>query len=423
MSILDRETKLIAIYKYLHTIYLPNMYNICSCYILCMFVPLHPAVYPVICWFRNASILGLLSLLLFFLLPFPPHPFHTHPTPSPFSVCVLFLLSCSHRSLPAAPPLTHITVHSHTLRRREGRRGKGRGRGGGGGGGGEREREGESVSLSVAPTQAHHTHAHSRTVHTHADTHRIHHETLSLSFVVQLSFFVFVLSLALCGKSFASTPNSKRRHLAKHLTNYHHHHHHLQQQHHHHSQQALHHQHQHHPHLPQQQKQQQQSHHQQQQQQRRQPHSKRQQQRSAPPAPPAYATATATSATSYASTAQLTRYSGKGSARNASSAIAGAGGGAGSALGGALGGYHMRLFGDSGYGYGSIGSSTRCEPPPSLWYSVLALPFDDQKLARRELSTYGRGYRARAGLFSSSSHMWKRDEDGERERKNTREIQ
>ncbi|ALC49763.1 CG9095 [Drosophila busckii] len=82
------------------------------------------------------------------------------------------------------------------------------------------------------------------------------------------------------------------------------------------------------------------------------------------------------SATSYASTAQLTRGSGKGS---------GSRGG-----GGLTGGYHLRLFGD---GYGSISSSTRCEPAPSLWYSVLALPFDDQKLARRELSTYGRGNR------------------------------
>jgi len=84
----------------------------------------------------------------------------------------------------------------------------------------------------------------------------------------------------------------------------------------------------------------------------------------------------------------LTRCSGKNSTRCGAS-------------GGIMGGYHLRLFGD---GYGSISSSTHCEPTPSLWYSVLALPFDDQKLARRELSTYGRGYRARAGLFSST-HM------------------
>ncbi|BFG02855.1 uncharacterized protein DMAD_02249 [Drosophila madeirensis] len=170
-----------------------------------------------------------------------------------------------------------------------------------------------------------------------------------------------------------STPNSKRRHLAKHLTAYHHHaHHHHQQKH----------QHSHH-------------HQQQQQQQQFQQQQQKSQGARAPrtatvggiPRPsrlPSYATATATSATSYASTAQLTRCSGKG----------------------------MRLFGDGygfghGYGtYGSISSSTRCEPArePSLWYSVLALPFDDQKLGRREFSSYGRGYRARAGLFSNS-HM------------------
>ncbi|XP_037937179.1 uncharacterized protein LOC119670829 isoform X2 [Teleopsis dalmanni] len=49
----------------------------------------------------------------------------------------------------------------------------------------------------------------------------------------------------------------------------------------------------------------------------------------------------------------------------------------------------------------SYSSSTRVEPP-SMWYSVLALPFDDQKLGRREISTYGRGYGARADVFSSS---------------------
>ncbi|TDG43544.1 hypothetical protein AWZ03_010019 [Drosophila navojoa] len=168
-----------------------------------------------------------------------------------------------------------------------------------------------------------------------------------------------------------STPNSKRRHLAKHFTNYNQHNHHHHQRHHqlhpHHQQQSR--SHPHHKRQQQQLQSQSQSHH-----------------RAAPPNRlPSYATATATSATSYASTAQLTRGSSKG--------------GAGGAGGGLLGGYHMRLFGD---GYGSISSSTRCEAPPSLWYSVLALPFEDQKLARRELSTYGRGYRARAGLFSSS---------------------
>jgi len=87
---------------------------------------------------------------------------------------------------------------------------------------------------------------------------------------------------------------------------------------------------------------------------------------------PSYATATATSATSYASTAQLTQ---------------------------------SHLFPDGG-GYGSVGSSSAggLVHAPSMWYSVLALPFDDQKLGRREFSSYGRGYRARAGLFSNS-HM------------------
>ncbi|EDW78412.2 uncharacterized protein Dwil_GK16413 [Drosophila willistoni] len=155
-----------------------------------------------------------------------------------------------------------------------------------------------------------------------------------------------------------STPNSKRRHIAKHLTDYHHHHQHLHQQKPYHQQQQM---------------------------------EQRYRQRGpAPPPPPrptathrlpSYATATATSATSYASTAQLTRCSGKG----------------------------MRIFGSNSVGYGSISSSTCCEPQSaalptsSLWYSVLALPFDDQKLGRREFSSYGRGYKARAGLFSNSN--------------------
>ncbi|XP_036677076.2 uncharacterized protein [Drosophila suzukii] len=199
-----------------------------------------------------------------------------------------------------------------------------------------------------------------------------------------------------------STPNSQRRHLAKHLTAYQHHHAH----HHHHQQihqfQQFHQQH-HQKYQQQQQQQQQKKHHQQQHhQQKYQPQTKKSQgigigigkvaglgigfgltgsgSRSAsrsgtgtgtriprPSRLPSYATATATSATSFASTAQLT----------------GGGGGA-----------H----------YGSIGSSGAGDlvPAPSLWYSVLALPFDDQKLGRREFSSYGRGYRARAGLFSSS---------------------
>lgn len=39
---------------------------------------------------------------------------------------------------------------------------------------------------------------------------------------------------------------------------------------------------------------------------------------------------------------------------------------------------------------------------PSRWYTVLTLPFPDQKLARRDISTFGRHgfYQSRAGYFS-----------------------
>lgn len=42
---------------------------------------------------------------------------------------------------------------------------------------------------------------------------------------------------------------------------------------------------------------------------------------------------------------------------------------------------------------------------PSRWYTVLALPFPDQKLARRDISTFGRHgfYQSRAGYFSEPS--------------------
>lgn len=42
---------------------------------------------------------------------------------------------------------------------------------------------------------------------------------------------------------------------------------------------------------------------------------------------------------------------------------------------------------------------------PSRWYTVLALPFPDQKLARRDISTFGRHgfYQSRAGFFSEPS--------------------
>ena len=39
---------------------------------------------------------------------------------------------------------------------------------------------------------------------------------------------------------------------------------------------------------------------------------------------------------------------------------------------------------------------------PSRWYTLLALPFDDQKLGRRDINTFGRGaYSSRAGFFSN----------------------
>jgi hypothetical protein len=42
---------------------------------------------------------------------------------------------------------------------------------------------------------------------------------------------------------------------------------------------------------------------------------------------------------------------------------------------------------------------------PSRWYTVLALPFPDQKLGRRDISTFGRNgyYQSRAGFFSNPS--------------------
>lgn len=42
---------------------------------------------------------------------------------------------------------------------------------------------------------------------------------------------------------------------------------------------------------------------------------------------------------------------------------------------------------------------------PSRFYTVLALPFPDQKLARRDISTFGRNgfYQSRAGFFSEPS--------------------
>lgn len=44
---------------------------------------------------------------------------------------------------------------------------------------------------------------------------------------------------------------------------------------------------------------------------------------------------------------------------------------------------------------------------PSRWYTVLALPFPDQKLGRRDINTFGRNcyYQSRAGFFSNPSPL------------------
>ncbi|XP_052858264.1 uncharacterized protein LOC128266032 isoform X1 [Drosophila gunungcola] len=196
-----------------------------------------------------------------------------------------------------------------------------------------------------------------------------------------------------------STPNSQRRHLAKHLTAYQHHH-----AHHHHQQiQKI-------QQIQQMQQFQQQKYHNPSHQPKYQPHSQPTKKAQGfgigigigiprPSRLPSYATATATSATSYASTAQLAQlFPGGGSVGGGGAGGGGAGGG-GAGVGGAGNG-------NGALDYGSIGSGSvgLVGAPSSLWYSVLALPFDDQKLGRREFSSYGRGYRSRAGLFSST-HM------------------
>lgn len=46
--------------------------------------------------------------------------------------------------------------------------------------------------------------------------------------------------------------------------------------------------------------------------------------------------------------------------------------------------------------------SSSDEYMPSRWYTVLALPFPDQKLGRRDINTFGRDfYGSRAGFFSN----------------------
>lgn len=53
----------------------------------------------------------------------------------------------------------------------------------------------------------------------------------------------------------------------------------------------------------------------------------------------------------------------------------------------------------------STAISSKKKPNPNMasrWYTVLALPFPDQKLGRRDINTFGRGvYSSRAGFFSN----------------------
>lgn len=70
------------------------------------------------------------------------------------------------------------------------------------------------------------------------------------------------------------------------------------------------------------------------------------------------------------------------------------------------------------YDHYSISSSIKKEPLPSIWNSgILALPFDDQKWGRRELSTCGRSYATRAGIFSSEQQQKQQQEQQMKERK------
>lgn len=56
----------------------------------------------------------------------------------------------------------------------------------------------------------------------------------------------------------------------------------------------------------------------------------------------------------------------------------------------------------------STGTKSQFNPtpdhlPPSRWYTVLALPFPDQRVGRRDISTFGHAgiYPSRAGYFSN----------------------
>lgn len=65
-------------------------------------------------------------------------------------------------------------------------------------------------------------------------------------------------------------------------------------------------------------------------------------------------------------------------------------------IGGIVNRYSHRLFDDC-----STSSSIQNKSANSLWHNILALPFDDQKFGKRELSTFGRSNRMRAGVFSN----------------------
>uniref|UniRef100_A0A1I8MVF0 Sushi domain (SCR repeat) protein n=1 Tax=Musca domestica TaxID=7370 RepID=A0A1I8MVF0_MUSDO len=73
------------------------------------------------------------------------------------------------------------------------------------------------------------------------------------------------------------------------------------------------------------------------------------------------------------------------------------------------------------YDHYSVSSSIKKEPLPSIWSTgILALPFDDQKWGRRELSTCGRSYATRAGIFSSEQQQ--RQQDEKQNAKNQRDM-
>lgn len=70
--------------------------------------------------------------------------------------------------------------------------------------------------------------------------------------------------------------------------------------------------------------------------------------------------------------------------------------------------HHLHTYGDHDHLHTmTIANTDHCKQKttnnmPSRWYTVLALPFPDQKLGRRDINTFGRGvYSSRAGFFSN----------------------